>query len=124
MKNAEHAAEHHHQTEQVSAVATQLVDSVCGMKVDPERTLTAGRPSVTKIVAAFPIEEIGDLLSLWSDRERSSAEAKSLALTRAEQLGDKARRLEAMRAALLDLAGQCRGDGRPACPIIDQLAAR
>ena len=70
----------------------------------------------------FPIEEIGDLLSLWSDRERSSAEVKSLALTRAEQLGDKARKLEAMRAALLDLAGQCRGDDRPACPIIDQLA--
>ena len=68
----------------------------------------------------FPMEKIGDLLLLWGDRERSSAEVKSLALARAEQLGDKARKLEPM----LDLAGQCRGDDRPVCPIIDQLAAR
>lgn len=72
----------------------------------------------------FPIEGIGDLVFLWSHRERSSVEVKSAALTRAEQLGDKARKLEAMRAALLDLAGQSRGDDRPACPIFDQLAAR
>lgn len=72
----------------------------------------------------FPIEEIGDLLSLWSDRDCSSDEVKSLALTWAEPLGDKARMLEVTRGALLDLAGRCRGDDRPACPIMDQLGAR
>jgi len=72
----------------------------------------------------FPIEEIGELLSLWSDRDRSSAEVKALAIARAEELGDKARKLEAMRVALLDLAGRCNGDDRPGCPIIDRLADR
>lgn len=70
----------------------------------------------------FPIEEIGELLSLWSDRDRSSAEVKALAQARAEELGNKARKLEVMRAALLDLAGRCHGDDRPQCPIIDRLA--
>ncbi len=71
----------------------------------------------------FPIEEIGDLLSLWSDRSRASADVKALALARADELGRKAAMLEAMRASLLDLASRCRGDDRPDCPIIDRLEA-
>lgn len=71
----------------------------------------------------FPIEEIGELLSLWSDRSRASADVKALALTRAEELGRKAQALEAMRTSLLDLASRCRGDDRPDCPIIAQLEA-
>ncbi len=71
----------------------------------------------------FPINEIEELLSLWSDRRRASADVKALALARAEELGRKARALEAMRASLLDLASRCRGDSRPECPIIDRLQA-
>lgn len=71
----------------------------------------------------FPLDEIGELLALWSDRERSSAEVKTLALARAEELGRKAQALEAMRATLLDLARSCHGEERPECPIIDQLSA-
>ena len=70
----------------------------------------------------FPIEEIGKLLSLWSDKERASAEVKSLALARAEELHRKAEALEAMRASLLDLAEKCHGNDRPDCPIIERLA--
>lgn len=69
----------------------------------------------------FPIEEIGELLSLWSDRSRASADVKALALARADELGRKAKALEAMRASLVDLASRCRGDDRPDCPIIDSL---
>lgn len=69
----------------------------------------------------FPIEEIGELLSLWSDQSRVSADVKALALARADELGRKARALEAMRASLLDLASRCRGDNRPECPILDGL---
>jgi len=69
----------------------------------------------------FPIEEIGELLSLWSDRGRASADVKALALARAETLGRKAAQLEAMRATLIDLAERCRGDARPDCPIIARL---
>ncbi len=71
----------------------------------------------------FSVGEIAALLSLWSDRARSSADVKAMALTRAEELGRKARALEAMRASLLDLARCCQGDDRPDCPIIDRLAA-
>ncbi|OJY59438.1 MAG: Cu(I)-responsive transcriptional regulator [Sphingobium sp. 66-54] len=71
----------------------------------------------------FPINEIEELLSLWSDRSGASADVKALALARAEELGRKARALEAMRASLLDLASRCRGDSRPECPIIDRLQA-
>ena len=70
----------------------------------------------------FPIEEIGRLLSLWSNTERASAEVKALALARAEELHRKAEALEAMRASLLDLAERCHGNERPDCPIIERLA--
>jgi len=69
----------------------------------------------------FPIEEIGELLSLWSDQSRASADVKALALARAEELGRKARALDAMRTSLLDLASRCRGDSRPECPILEGL---
>ena len=70
----------------------------------------------------FSIEEIGTLLSLWSDRERASGEVKALALARAEELHRKAEALEAMRASLLDLARRCHGNDRPDCPIIEGLS--
>jgi MerR family copper efflux transcriptional regulator len=70
----------------------------------------------------FPIEEIRDLLGLWGDRQRASAEVKRLALARAEEMGRKAEALQKMRRTLLDLAQRCHGDERPDCPIIDQLS--
>lgn len=69
----------------------------------------------------FPIGEIGQLLSLWQDRERSSADVKALALARAAELERKAHELEEMRATLLRLADLCHGDERPDCPILGEL---
>lgn len=69
----------------------------------------------------FGIEEIGTLLSLWSDRQRASSEVKAMALARAAELGRKVQALENMRRTLIELAEQCHGDGRPECPIIDRL---
>ena len=69
----------------------------------------------------FPIEEIRTLLGLWSDSARSSADVKTLATARAEELGRKAIALEEMRRVLLDLAARCHGDDRPDCPILDTL---
>lgn len=70
----------------------------------------------------FPLEDIRTLLALWQDRERSSADVKRLALARADELDRKARELDAMRRTLEHLAECCRGDERPDCPIIDDLA--
>lgn len=70
----------------------------------------------------FPIEEIRTLLGLWSDRDRSSAEVKTLAEARAAELGRKVRVLDAMRRSLTGLAQACHVDDRPDCPIIERLA--
>lgn len=70
----------------------------------------------------FPIEDIRQLLDLWNDTERSSAEVKALALARADELQRKAVALEAMRRTLVALADRCHGDDRPDCPIIASLA--
>jgi len=70
----------------------------------------------------FPIEEIGMLLSLWSDTQRASAEVKALAIARAAELHRKAEALEAMRRSLLDLADKCHGNERPDCPILEGLS--
>ena len=72
----------------------------------------------------FPIEEIRTLLGLWSDTSRASADVKKLASARADVLHRKAKALEKMRRALLDLADRCHGDDRPDCPIIDTLGCR
>lgn len=70
----------------------------------------------------FPIDDIRDLLSLWSNSQRASAEVKALALARAEELGRKADALRALRETLLELAGRCHGDDRPECPIIERMS--
>ena len=69
----------------------------------------------------FPLEDIRQLLALWQDRSRSSADVKALALARASELKRKALELDAMRGALERLASDCRGDHRPDCPILDDL---
>jgi len=69
----------------------------------------------------FGIDEIGQLLALWNDRSRSSADVKALALARAAELKRKARELDAMRRTLERLASNCHGDARPDCPILDDL---
>ena len=69
----------------------------------------------------FPVEEIRQLLALWQDRERSSADVKALALARAAELRRKERELHDMRRSLERLAADCHGDSRPDCPILDEL---
>ena len=64
-----------------------------------------------------------DLLALWRDRSRASANVKSLALEHIEALQEKARALQAMSNTLRHLADHCHGDDRPECPIIEGFAA-
>jgi Cu(I)-responsive transcriptional regulator len=71
----------------------------------------------------FSIEEIGQLVALWNDRTRSSADVKALALARAAELKRKIEHLEEMRATLESLAARCHGDDRPECPILGGLEA-
>jgi Cu(I)-responsive transcriptional regulator len=70
----------------------------------------------------FSIERIRILLRLWSDRRRSSAEVKALALAHVAELDEKIERLREMSATLGHLANACDGDSRPDCPILRGLA--
>ena len=69
----------------------------------------------------FPIEDIRLLLALWTDRNRSSADVKKLALLRVEELRQRLAVLEGMCRTLEQLAERCHGDDRPDCPILDGL---
>ena len=71
----------------------------------------------------FPIEEIRQLLTLWNNRQRSSAHVKALALARVDELKRKARELDEMRRSLEQLAARCEGGARPDCPILSDLGA-
>jgi MerR family transcriptional regulator, copper efflux regulator len=68
------------------------------------------------------VEQIGDLLALWRDRSRASADVKRLALEHVAELERKAAELQAMSRTLSSLAARCHGDDRPDCPIVDDLA--
>ena len=70
----------------------------------------------------FSIEQIRDLLKLWGDSGRSSADVKALTESHIAELDQKIRRLGEMRATLATLADACDGDHRPDCPIIEGLA--
>ncbi len=71
----------------------------------------------------FSIAQIETLLQLWGDRKRPSAEVKQLAMAHIQELDDKIRALQAMKATLERLALRCHGDARPDCPILEGLAA-
>jgi MerR family copper efflux transcriptional regulator len=69
----------------------------------------------------FSIDQIRDLLRLWSDRERSDADVRKLALDHIAELEAKAERLHEMIATLRGLASACQKGDRPLCPIIGAL---
>src|SRR6185312_11172742 len=71
----------------------------------------------------FSMKQIETLLALWSDQHRASAQVKQLAQAHAAELGEKIREMEAMQRTLLDLSKHCRGNQRPDCPILDDLAS-
>lgn len=70
----------------------------------------------------FSMKQIEVLLGLWKDQHRASSEVKKLAQAHAAELGAKIVEMQAMQRALVDLARHCRGNQRPECPILDDLA--
>jgi MerR family copper efflux transcriptional regulator len=72
----------------------------------------------------FSVEEVGSLLALWRDRERSSSEVKAMARHRVADIDRKIAELTEMRATLTHLMQRCHGDERPDCPILQGLAGK
>ncbi|MDC7831756.1 MULTISPECIES: Cu(I)-responsive transcriptional regulator [Pseudomonas] len=69
----------------------------------------------------FSLEEIRQLLSLWQDRQRASADVKALAKRHIAELDLKIAELTRLRSTLGELVSCCHGDASPDCPILDTL---
>lgn len=69
----------------------------------------------------FSVAEITELLALWQDRSRQSADVKALARSHITALRQKIDNLQQMADTLQTLADCCAGDHRPDCPILSDL---
>ena len=69
----------------------------------------------------FAVAEIGDLLSLWSDHSRQSADVKQLAEQHIAELERRIDEMRQMTETLQALIDSCAGDDRPDCPILHGL---
>ncbi|OZI74986.1 Cu(I)-responsive transcriptional regulator [Bordetella genomosp. 12] len=70
----------------------------------------------------FSVEQMHELLALWRDRSRASADVKRIALQHVAELERKVAELKEMANTLKHLARHCHGDDRPDCPIIADLS--
>jgi len=71
----------------------------------------------------FSIHSIGELVGLWQDRSRPSRQVKAMAQAHIIELEQKAEEILAMKTTLEHLVQCCKGDERPDCPILENLAA-
>ena len=71
----------------------------------------------------FSMAEIAALLGLWQDKARASSQVKQIAQKHIANLSERIAAMQAMQRSLQALVGCCHGDGRPDCPILDDLAS-
>ncbi|MBK3745720.1 Cu(I)-responsive transcriptional regulator [Paraburkholderia aspalathi] len=71
----------------------------------------------------FSVDQIRELLALWHDRSRASADVKQIALGHVAELEAKMQQLQDMADTLRYLAKHCQGNNRPDCPILQNLAS-
>ena len=70
----------------------------------------------------FSMSEIAELLKLWQNKRRASADVKRIALDHAADLRRRIEAMQSMQRTLERLAACCHGNERPDCPILDELA--
>ncbi len=72
----------------------------------------------------FSVEECRQLLSLYGDTHRESADVKAIATAKLDDIDRKITELEGLKKTLRQLVNSCHGNDRPDCPIIDELSGR
>ena len=72
----------------------------------------------------FSLKEVAELLTLWRDRHRASADVRRLAEAQIRFVDARLAELQDMRRSLQHLMQRCHGDDRPDCPILDELAGQ
>lgn len=70
----------------------------------------------------FNLEECGELVNLFNDPARHSADVKARTLQKVAEIERHISELQAMRTQLLTLAEACPGDEGADCPIMDNLS--
>ncbi|WP_127104817.1 Cu(I)-responsive transcriptional regulator [Pararhodobacter zhoushanensis] len=70
----------------------------------------------------FSIEDCRALLGLYADDTRASEDVKRLAADHLTRIDARISELQALRATVAGLVDACAGDGRPDCPILEDLA--
>jgi Cu(I)-responsive transcriptional regulator len=70
----------------------------------------------------FSVEECRQLLSLYGDSHRESADVKAIAQVKLGEIDRKIAELVSLRETLRHLVDHCHGDTRPECPILDGLS--
>ncbi len=69
----------------------------------------------------FAMAEIAELVDLWRNRRRASAQVRRIAQRHADDLAQRIEAMQAMQRTLQALIAGCHGDERPDCPILDDL---
>jgi MerR family transcriptional regulator, copper efflux regulator len=70
----------------------------------------------------FSVEECRQLLSLYADKRRESADVKAVAEAKLMEIDRKIAELVSLQKTLRHLVHACHGDDRPDCPILDELS--
>lgn len=70
----------------------------------------------------FTIEDCRNLLALWEDTDRASADVREIAKGHLSQIETKIADLQSMADTLSVLVRECAGDDRPDCPILNNLS--
>ena len=70
----------------------------------------------------FSVLEVADLLALYKDKSRASAQVRGLAEKAIVRMGEKITELQSISMVLSDLVARCQGNDRPDCPILDDLS--
>jgi Cu(I)-responsive transcriptional regulator len=70
----------------------------------------------------FSMDEIGELVGLWQNRRRASANVRRVAQKHADDLAKRIAAMQEMQRTLQHLIHCCHGDERPECPILEALA--
>jgi MerR family copper efflux transcriptional regulator len=96
--------------------------SESGYRIYSDNDLHALRFVKRARTLGFSLDQIRDLLSLWQNKQRASADVKTIALGHVDELNQRIAELTEMRDTLQTLAQCCKGNDRPDCPILQSLA--
>ena len=71
----------------------------------------------------FSIDDCRDLLALYDNKNRASADVKAIARQHLGAIEAKLAELGEMHDTLCELVNSCAGDERPDCPILSDLSS-